>query len=68
MSLSVLPTKHTQENIADMPDPPSLSKADFDEAQKLKKVLSRQFDSMRHDKMWEQKMWRLNTANVQVSV
>jgi vacuolar-type H+-ATPase subunit I/STV1 len=56
-----------KQNIADMPDPPSLPKAEFEEAAKLKKVLARQFDTMKHDKLWEQKMWRLNTANVQVS-
>jgi hypothetical protein len=33
-----------KQNIADMPEPPYLSPADLEEAQKLRKVLDRQFD------------------------
>jgi hypothetical protein len=54
-----------RQNIADIHDPPELSKEEFEEAMKLKKVLNRQFETMKHDELWKQKMARLNNANVQ---
>jgi hypothetical protein len=48
-----------------MPDPPYLPAADLEEAQKLKKVLDRQFQAehVEHLPTSERLHWRLNEVN-----